>query len=185
MDLSATTLSSVKTYLGIAQSNTEKDDLLTLLIESCSEAAEKYLGRNIVSRAALQEPHDCQGNKSKYLQLEQYPVTSITSVMQDGQQIPADSYKADTYNGILKKSTGHWHGIILVDYSAGLAADAQSVPKNIQLALWQWVADILQMQQSGGLKSEGLGDYNVTYYDEHKIPASAALLLDSYRKVSI
>jgi len=185
MDLSATTLSALKTYLGIAQSDTSKDELLTLLLASCSEAAEKYLGRYIVARPVLQEPHDCQGNKSKYLQLEQYPVTEITSIMQDGQAIPADSFKADNYNGILKKTCGHWHGIVMADYTAGLAADVQSVPKNIQLALWQWVADILQMQQTGGLKSEGLGDYNVTYYDEHKIPASAAMLLECYRKVSI
>ena len=185
MDLSATTLPALKAYLGISSQQTDKDELLTLLMQSCTDAAEKYTGRFFVARPVLQEPHDCQNAKSKYIQLEQYPVTAITKIMQDGQELSADAFKADAYNGIIKKACGHWHGIIMADYSAGLAPDAQSVPKNIQLAIWQWVADILQMQQNGGLKSEGLGDYNVTYYDEHKIPASAAMLLDCYRKVSV
>ena len=183
MDLSATTLASLKTYLGI--SDTEKDELLTLLIQSCSEAAEKYIGRNIIARAVSQEPHDCQCRKDRYLQLEQYPVTQISAIMQDGIAVPADSYKTDLYNGIIKKTCGFWRGVVLADYTAGIAADVQSVPKNIQLALWQWIADILQIQQNGGLKSETLGDYGATYYDEHKMPASAAMLLDCYKKVSI
>ena len=103
MDLSATTLPALKSYLGISAQQTDKDELLTLLMQSCTDAAEKYTGRFFVARPVLQEPHDCQNAKSKYIQLEQYPVTAITKIMQDGQELSADAFKADAYNGIIKK----------------------------------------------------------------------------------
>ncbi|MDR1683940.1 MAG: phage head-tail connector protein, partial [Elusimicrobiota bacterium] len=49
MNTAATTLENLKTYLGLKDES--KDALLTLLLESCTDAAEKYLGRYIVARA--------------------------------------------------------------------------------------------------------------------------------------
>lgn len=178
----ATTLESLKIYLDIQ--DTQRDSLLQMLIESCSEAAEKYLGRSIVSREFTQEPHDLEGLRSKYVQLEQYPVTEIIKIMQDGIEIPLESLKTDKYNGIIKKSSP-WTGVVMADYKAGLAASTDCVPKNIQLAIWQWIADILHMQDAGGAKSESLGDYSINYYDECRIPQSVELLLESYRRISI
>jgi hypothetical protein len=118
------------------------------------------------------------------LQLEHYPVKEITEVKQNGAPLPPNAYKTDVQSGLIKKQGG-WSGLANITYKAGIAADAQSVPKNIQLALWQWVADILQMQETGSLKSESLGDYSVSYYDERQIPSSVALLLEAYRRVSL
>jgi hypothetical protein len=182
--LRATTVEALKEYLNISSSDSSKDALFEVLIDSCTGAAEKYLGRYIVAREISQEPHDFDGLKTKYLQLEQYPVISISQIMQDGAQVPSELYRSDNYNGIVKKTTG-WRGIVLATYTGGLAQDTASVPKNIQLALWQWIADILQVQENGSLKSESLGDYSAAYYDERALPLSVASLLEGYRRINI
>lgn len=180
----AITLTELKTYLQIPLDNTQKDPLLNMLIESCTQAAETFLGRFVIARDILEEPHDCDDTKSKYLQLEHYPVLEITEITQNGVEIPLNAIKADKHNGILKKDT-IWRGAALVSYRAGLSPDIENVPKNIRLALWQWIADILNQQEAGGIKSETLGDYSVSFYDERQLPPGVAMLLEPYRKVSL
>ncbi len=60
----ATTLDNLKKYLNIAASDTSKDDLFELLIESVTNAAEEYLGRFIVARQISQEPYESTNSKS-------------------------------------------------------------------------------------------------------------------------
>ncbi len=182
--LRATTVNALKEYLKISSSDDSKDALLEVLLDSCTAAAEKYLGRYIVAREISQEPHDFDGLKTKYLQLEQYPLTSISEILQDGIEVPSDAYRCDKYNGIIKKSVG-WRGIVLATYVGGLAQDTASVPKNIQLAIWQWISDILQVQENGSVKNETLGDYSVSYYDERPVPLSVASLLEGYRRINL
>ena len=181
----ATTLEALKKYILVAPENTDKDALLTMLLESCTEAAERFLGRYIIARDINCEPHDFEGLSTKYIQLENYPVVEITQIMQEGVLVPSASYKIDARSGIIKNTLSHWRGVVSVDYKAGLANTVENVPPNIQLALWQWVADILRLQDSCGARSETLGDYSVSYYDEHAIPPAVALLLEPYRKVSL
>lgn len=180
----ATTLENLKSFLGVNTQDTSKDSLYELLIESCTEAAERYIGRNIVARTITEEPHDKQGSKTKYLQVCQYPISSITSIVEDGQTIDTTILKLDKYNGIIKKPT-NWKGAVLVTYIAGLAQDTASVPKNIQLAIWQWVKDILNLQENCNIKGETLGDYSVSYYEEHSIPSQVAMLLEGYRRIDL
>lgn len=180
----ATTLANLKNFLGVSINDTSKDTLYELLIESCTEAAEKYLGRNIVARTITEEPHDKQGSKTKYLQVRQYPITSITTILEDGQTLDSAILKLDKYNGIIKKPT-NWKGVVLITYIAGLAANTASVPKNIQLAIWQWVKEILSLQENCNIKGETLGDYSVSYYEEHAIPTQVAMLLEGYKRIDL
>lgn len=180
----ATSLENLKSFLGISAQDTSKDSLYEMLIEACSEAAEKYLGRNIVARTITEEPHDKQDSKTKYLQLRHYPITSITSLVEDGQTIDPTILKLDKYNGIIKKPT-NWKGVVLITYIAGLAQDTASVPKNIQLAIWHWVKDILTLQENCNIKGETLGDYSISYFEEHSIAPQIALLLEGYKRVDL
>ena len=180
----ATSLENLKSFLGVSAQDTSKDSLYELLIESCTEAAEKYLDRNIVARTISEEPHDKQDSKTKYLQVCQYPITSITTIIEDGQTIDTTILKLDKYNGIVKKPT-NWKGVVLITYTAGIAANTASVPKNIQLAIWHWVKDILNLQENCNIKGETLGDYSVSYYEEHSIPTQVALLLEGYRRIDL
>lgn len=180
----ATTLANLKTYLKVSVSDTSKDELFELLIDSCTLAAEEYLGRYIVQRTITEEPYDCENHHSRYLQLKQYPVASVTTILEDGLALDSAILKTDLYNGIIKKATP-WRGTVLATYSAGLSSNTASVSKNIQLAIWQWVADILSTQDASGAKSETLGDYSINYYDEHKMPQSVELLLEGYRRADL
>ncbi len=180
----ACTLGDLKIYLKISEEDESKDSLLNLLLESCTIAAERYMGRYIIAREITEEPHDFENGKSKYLQLEQYPVFEISKIIQNGEEIEVSSLKADKYNGLIKKSTP-WRGAVLASYKAGIAASQESVPANIRLAICCWIASMLSEQESGGVKSETLGDYSVSYYDERQVPPSSAVLLESYRKVNL
>lgn len=174
----------LKQYLKIPAADTSKDDLLLLLLESCTLAAERYIGRYIIERTISEEPHDFYKAKSKYLQLQHYPVREVSCVMQNGENMDLSLIKTDSHNGLLKNSA-FWRGVVLVSYTAGLAQDYTGLPKNIRLALFQWIAVLLAEQESDGIKSETLGDYSVSYYDSRQIPQSCALLLETYRKFDI
>ena len=180
----ATTLENLKKYLNISASDTSKDDLFELLIESVTNAAEEYLGRYIVARQISQEPYDCTNSKSKYLQLKQYPVTTVTTVVEDGETLDTTALKIDTSNGIIKRNI-FWKGAVLVTYTAGLAANTASVPKNIQLAIWQWVSYLVNTKESQGIDSETLGDYSVNYLEQNAVPGTVISLLEGYKRIDL
>ncbi len=180
----ATTLENLKKYLNIAANDTSKDDFLELLIEAATNAAEDYLGRYIVARQITQEPYDCTNSKSKYLQLRQYPVTTITAILEDGETVDTSAVTADNTNGIIKRSI-FWKGAVLVTYTAGIASSTANVPKNLQLAIWQWISSILNTQGSQGINSETLGDYSVSYIEQNPIPRVVQSLLEGYRRVDL
>lgn len=180
----ATTLENCKKYLNIAQSDTSKDELLELLIEAATTAAEEYLGRYIVARQISQEPYDCTNSKSKYLQLKQYPVTALTTVVQNGETLDTSALTLDSVNGIIKRRI-FWDGAVLVTYTAGIASATSNVPKNIQLAVWQWVSYILNTQGAQGIDSETLGDYSVNYIEQNPIPPTVISLLEGYKRIDL
>ena len=180
----ATSLENLKKYLNISQNDTSKDDLFELLIESVTNAAEEYLGRYIVARQISQEPYDCTNSKSKYLQLKQYPVTSVTTIIEDGETLDTATLKIDNSNGIIRRNI-FWKGAVLVTYTAGLAADTASVPKNIQLAIWQWISYLANTKESQGIDSETLGDYSVNYLEQNQIPDTVISLLEGYKRIDL
>lgn len=180
----ATTLANCKKYLNIAASDTSKDELLELLIEAATTAAEDYLGRYIVVRQISQEPYDCTNCKSKYLQLKQYPVTALTTVIEDGITLDNSDITLDGPNGILKRRI-FWKGAVLVTYTAGIASATANVPKNIQLAIWLWVSCILNTQGAQGIDSETLGDYSVNYIEQNPIPSTVISLLEGYKRIDL
>ena len=181
----ATTLANCKKYLNISASDTSKDELLELLIEATTNAAEEYLGRNIVARQISQEPYDCTNSKSKYLQLKQYPITTVTTIVEDGETLDTTALKIDSSNGIIKRPV-FWKGVVLVTYTAGISSSTANVPKNLQLAIWQWVSYLLNTQESQGIDSETLGDYSVNYVEQNQeIPSTVSSLLEGYRRIDL
>ena len=182
--IQAASMEALKLNLNIPAKDEEKDDLLDMLLCATTEAAEKYLGRFIIARDITAEPHDFDGPKNKYLQLEHYPVQEITEIRQNGVPLPLETLAVDKHNGLVKRSGG-WRGLVSTDYKAGIANDVESVPKNIALAVCQWVGEILQNREACGVKSETLGDYSVSYYDERALPRTVAMLLDPYRRADL
>ena len=182
--IQAASMEALKTFLNIPATENDKNDLLDMLLCATTEAAEKYLGRFIIARDIAGEPHDFDGSKTKYLQLEHYPALQITEIRQNGAALPLEMLVVDKHNGLIKKAGG-WRGLVTADYKAGLAPDTQSVPKNISVAVCRWVSEILQTQQACGVKSETLGDYSITYYEESALPRAVTLMLDPYRRADL
>ena len=180
----ATSLENCKKYLNIAQSDTSKDELLELLIDAATTAAEEYLGRYIIARQISQEPYDCTNSKSKYLQLKQYPVTTVTAILEDGETLNTSDLQIDKSNGIIKRKI-FWKGAVLVTYTAGIASATVNVPKNLQLAIWQWVSFLLNTQGAQGIDSETLGDYSVNYLEQNPIPPAVLSLLEGYKRIDL
>ena len=51
--------------------------------------------------------------------------------------------------------------------------------------IWQWIKEILSLQETCNIKGETLGDYSVSYYEEHAIPTQVALLLEGYKRIDL
>ncbi len=182
-----TSLTNLKSYLKI--SDTTDDVLLQSLIDALSNAIEKYLGRFVINTDITSEIYDCNvGVKS--LQLNFYPVNSVIEISQtdddNDDPIDTDSLNIDNEAGILTRDDGYkFYGELKVTYNAGICADTASVPKDIQLALWQWIENVYRKQQ-GNTKSENLGDYSISYFEANDpMPTSAKALLDVYKKVVV
>lgn len=80
-----TTLSHVKTWLGIDQDNTDSDDTLNLLIHGASSFLLNYLNRGHLAVKEYVEVYDTYGKN--WLMLRNYPAQSITSILFCGQSI--------------------------------------------------------------------------------------------------
>jgi hypothetical protein len=71
------------------------DDLYTLYLQICGEAAEQYCDNKLVSQSVLQQ----QLQVVDHTPLRFYPVNSLTTVTVDGEDV-TESYKLYTVDGI-------------------------------------------------------------------------------------
>jgi uncharacterized phiE125 gp8 family phage protein len=125
-----TTLSAVKEYLKIDPLNTNEDTLLEALINASSSAIENYCKRSLVEQTFIEE---YDGNGMKYLQLNQYPVNSITSVTVDGVVLDPSEYKVKKKTGTLIRVDSIWPEgdlNIAVEFTAGY----NPIPYDLELA---------------------------------------------------
>ncbi|MFA5161286.1 MAG: phage head-tail connector protein [Elusimicrobiales bacterium] len=173
-----TTLAAAKTSLQIPQDDTSKDSLIELLIESMSAAAESYCSRALARRVILGEPHEVCGRK---FTLDQYPAAGLAKIVLNGSEIALDGVELDSQAGIVKLPLAA-RGAALVDYTAGLCARPEETPRDIQLAIWKWLEDVLSRESGEGISREQLGDYVVDYSDRNGWPPPIVCsLLEIYR----
>jgi hypothetical protein len=129
-DLDLTDLPTVKSELSLPPSNTANDAWLSLALTEASMLVTNYCRRPFV----VQEYSDrfrlagCWNAPRDLLRLSQYPVTAMTSVIEDGVALATSDYELKPDAGILYRldSSGqpsHWAGrLIVVRYHAGYAA---------------------------------------------------------------
>lgn len=178
---SVTTLEAVKNYLRIDETDISKDALLEGLIDAVSQAIETHTGRFFVKRQVIDEPHEADGTT---VELDHYPVISVTSVMLNGQDIDSGSYTAIKHAGIIE-SNYTLDGAVLVTYTPGYGDTSSDTPADVQLAAWKWIAQIFN-RENPNIKSESLGDYSVSYFDmQDNVPTEVAALLENYRTRSV
>lgn len=146
------TRSDVKTYLGIASTDTGKDDTIDLLIPDAQAFIDEYCGMSFEA-AALTEYHDGGSNK---IFLNRFPVdkTQTIQVWDDWQRvygsdtfIDSADYYVDENTGVIKFDypVGGSPGAVKVSYTGG---EANNVAKQACIEL---VARMVKEGPVGGL----------------------------------
>jgi hypothetical protein len=181
-------LASTKAYLKIPTATTTDDDLITSLINACSTAIENYCRRTFSQITYTDEMYD--GNNSRYLNLKNYPVISVSSVKVNGVLIDSSQYVCKKDSGVLARvgpypntftglsmsrfqtvwNRGDWN--IAVTYSAGFTA----IPDDVALALKMYVASIYKAD---------VANFSTTFNDgfvfkADSMPVQTKLLLQPY-----
>lgn len=130
-----TTLAAAKAWLGIPPATTTSDDLIQALITAASRYLLNYLSRGNILSASYTDRFDGTGWGQRSLLLPRWPVTSITSLLVDGQAIPAGSppsasapspsgYLLDPWDGI---PAGKPQSLALFGYGIGRGLQNVSV----------------------------------------------------------
>ncbi|MFH1057805.1 MAG: head-tail connector protein [Pseudomonadota bacterium] len=203
MALSADALASlamVKTYLGLTSG--DHDALLESLIEAVSAQFMAYTGRKLTARdyspdplSPAYDPDNAWLDGSGYAEqlLPQYPVVSVTSVVLDGQALPAalepgqSGYVVDSAAGVLALVCGVFgrgRRNLAIAYRAGFAP----VPADLMQACVEQAATRFQESGAGqgrlGVSARTLADGSVSYATAALLPQVAAVL-DRYRARSL
>lgn len=139
-DNALTTVADVKFVLGIAQTDTTKDDRLQSLINLISGRIEAWCGRQFTEQTYSEEAYD--GDPECELILKQYPITEVAAVTVDGVSLASeisDETRFQVYEeeGYLWRAAG-WYARrkgIKVTYTAGYA----TIPAALASACIEWV----------------------------------------------
>lgn len=175
-----TTLSSVKSYLGIT--SITNDALINSLIASVSAFIVSYAGRQL---EAATYTEILSGGK-KNLFLRNYPVNSVTSVRENiGTQgtpsmstVSVDDYTIFYEAGFLEHRSYFSRGSrnIEVVYNAGYSV----IPKDLDFVAVQLVGKAFASRKSQGKKMEMLGSARIEWANE--LTEEQKSILDNYVK---
>lgn len=181
-DESLVSLSEMKAFLNI---NTTTDDAVLLsLLRSSSDFVKRYTGKDF----KYERYEDTYYPEEAWdrLQLDNYPVKSITSVVVDG--VTLDAFTAGYPNYVLEKE-GYVRRLdgmkfpygyypIVVTYNAGY----KSIPEDILYVVKKLAAQDYNSRLQEGLLSEALGSYKVTYAKSSVLSADSKVkdILDNY-----
>lgn len=178
-------IDAARDYLGIT--NNEKDELITLLINSATKQIENWCNRHFIS-ATYTETFD--GENKKNLYLRERPITAVASVKDDTTTLTVDEdYYAYMSEGRIMKASGVWIDSpqnYTVEYTAGYTSLAD-VPDDIQLACLMIVASAYNVKNRAGIKRESYGSgYSVEYETKAALTDENILsLLGKYKRVYV
>lgn len=167
----AVPLADLKAYLGISLDG--EDGLLTDLLRSASETAERFLGFMLVARTV----DEILFARCGWQRLGAGPVRSITAVAgipADGPEfpLPVEDHAVDidaNGAGWLRVVNPGSAGRVRVTYQAGMASDGSGVPDAVQHG-------IVRLAGEWHGRREGL---------ESELPASVAALWRPWRRVHL
>lgn len=188
------TLNEVKNYIG----GVDSDDsvILQTLITAATAAIEAHTGKAFVERQFTEDysggPKSWVRGGSKVIQLNHYPVVSVSSITDDdGETVPASDYTVIAELGQLEHESwwprpeGRW----TIVYTAGSAASTQEVDDGVKQAAIMTVASWFQgRDRDPALVSKKVGDVSKTYRDGEDarsgLPGTALHLLSAHRRIA-
>lgn len=117
------TLTEVKARLGITTS--ADDTFLTAQITLISDTIEAYCRRIFLETDYEQTFYRGDYTPSKMLELFHFPVTEITTIEEDGEEVDEEDFRLHKPTGRIIRKTGNgffWSEETIVTYTAGYAA---------------------------------------------------------------
>lgn len=99
-----TEICAMKARLGLSESNTSADDVLTMLIHDVSEWIDAYCGRTF---GEAEYTHFLEGNGAQLIKLPQWPVYSITSLYFDAKGYWGDAPDAFAADKLLVEGVNY------------------------------------------------------------------------------
>lgn len=127
------TIAAVKTHANITVSTW--DTLLQTIVTAVSVKMDSYLRRVTTAQTDLVDTFRCNGRTTRVV-LNEYPVTDIGSIVEDGATLGASDYAQIGERIIERRSSGKeasWSGgLVVVTYDAGYAVAA--IPQDLNLA---------------------------------------------------
>jgi len=193
-------LADVKEGLGITDSS--QDNLLTRYINQATDMIERFCnGRRFKQTTYTDEEYS--GSETQYLDLKNYPVSSITKLERrtSSDYSVSDFDDIDTSDYILNQANENDYGQIyypagflngIRNYRVTYVAGYSAIPNDLEEACGKLVSYLLKTaNKNEGIKSETLGRYSVTYdkgsYNKDRIFQEAGIIdiLESYRVPAI
>jgi hypothetical protein len=188
-------LDDLKAELGIT--NNDKDDLLGDLLDQTSAAIESYLGRRLPVETVTEVRRDDEiPYDDQPVWLRRYPVSSITSIVADGETLQVSEYDLDGDDGSVWHVDGDgdadaWGAIrkLIITYTAGYS----TIPADIQRATLDFSKSKYYSQlRDPSMRSEEIpGVIKQEFWvgqvgtEMNGIPSIIASSLDTYREVKL
>jgi uncharacterized phiE125 gp8 family phage protein len=175
-----TSVASVKAQLGI--NGTADDALLAVLVTAYSAWVETYLGRKLLSTT-----HSItrSGRGQRQIQLPQWPVTAISSLMIDGRAIPLQT----SFGGYGYRFTDRAITLDVMLFSPGIdnvtvnfTAGHLAVPPDIAQAVNELVALHYRRRDTIDLASKSLAGETIAFVTK-AMPDAVRQVLNQYRAV--
>lgn len=184
-------LANLKVYLQITSS--DKDAILTDIKDFVEDFCKKYTGKDfLVTSYTIYR----DGDNTRTLNVEQYPITAITSIHKDANRSFGSDTLIPTASIITNDSESWASGIIeLYDdtFTRGiknikviLSAGYSTIPQDLQFAVAEICARVYTMQDKRlfGQITQTVGQRTLSL-DMEALPKRAKATLDRYRSIRL
>lgn len=143
----------------------EQESLIENIINFVSKYAENYIGRNIKARSSDITEYIDIDNEQQIITLKNFPIQSITSVVEDGETLTEgenNDYLEYDKLGELYKNSSYWvqgRKKVVVTYKGGYA----TIPEDLKQWCINLSVNMYNEKELGNIKSEKVGDLSVSY----------------------
>jgi len=180
-----TTLTNVKSWLGLSPDTGPSDDLLSRLITSASGLVTDHLGRDILTQTYT-EVYD--GTGAGWMMLRQAPIVSVQSVSFAGRTVttPADPVAGTPgylFDGARLSLIGDgfpYRSRVVVSYTAGYDA----APPAVEQAVIELAGEAFRRRDRIGQTSKTLGGQETTAFSAADMNATIRTMLAPYMAVA-
>lgn len=196
-----TTVDRAGDFIGLGTLSAAKEAQLEMMVNSVTDYIESYLGYRVKKTTYTNEEYDVQNGKS--FNLKNFPVVSgeaftlqrrNSGLNEDSwETIDSQYYHVENETGIVYMAGGNFNASLKgyrVTYTAGYDFDnsatflSDTEAADIEMAAWLLIASVNERKKGGGgITSEGIGDYRVSYAKSMFENDDIKDILDKYKRI--